>query len=87
MPIYYERESSFTQSTVHGLILEPTRKAKGEFYRRGSVLWGEKRMGGSESVFILKECCRDAVEEIPWESYESRDGWKHDMPMYTITLV
>lgn len=44
-------------------------------------------MGGSASVFILEEYCRDAEKEIPSECYKSRDRWKHDIPMYTIALV
>jgi hypothetical protein len=88
MPIYYERESSLgPRCTVHGLILEPTRNAIGEFYRRGTILWGDRKTGGAESVRELEDYCRDAEEEIPWECYESRNGHKHGIPMYTITLV
>jgi len=88
MPLYHERESSLgARRTVHGLILEPTRNAIGEFYRRGTVLWGDKKTRGTGSVWKLEEQCRDAAEEIPLECYESRDGHKHNLPMYTITLV
>lgn len=69
------------------MILESTGINDGEFYRRGTVLWGGKQMGGSATVLILEDCCRDAEKEIPSECYQSRDRWKHGMPMYSITLV
>lgn len=88
MPIFYEREKSGgPQCTVHGLVLERTRKARGQFFRRGTILFGEGKMGGSASVWDLEDCCVQSEKIIPVDCYESRDGHKNRMPMYTVTLV
>jgi len=88
MPLYYERDISFsTQGTVHGIVLALTGKSRGEYERRGTIFLGDKSLGGAWIVDQFTQCCREGAKEISRKCYESRDGRKHGMRMYTITIV
>lgn len=88
MPIYYERESSLgTQATVHGLVLKQTDKRRGEFERRGTIFLGDGITSGEVVIARLEELCRKGAKEIPKGCYESRDGPKNGLPLFTISIV
>jgi hypothetical protein len=92
MPLYYERDTSAnTQSAVHGIVLALTGKARGQYERRGTIFLGDKTMGGAwffpKILDTFARHCRESAKEISRKCYESRDGRRHGMPMYTITIV
>jgi hypothetical protein len=92
MPLYYERDTlANTQSAVHGIILALTGKTRGQYERRGTIFLGDKTMGGACAFTRILDnfarFCREGAKEVSRKCYESRDGRKHGMPMYTITIV
>jgi hypothetical protein len=86
LPTYFEVAED-VRDGVHGLILEPTGRAKGEFYRRGVVFLGARSVGGPWDVGIFERCCRDLREEISVELGQECIKEFRGLPMYLIRLV
>ncbi|RDW95005.1 hypothetical protein BP5796_00768 [Coleophoma crateriformis] len=88
MPLYYERERDIgNYGTVHGIVLQPTGRERGEFYRRGTVFLGDKSAGGAWIIDQFTRYCQDSASEISEDAFESRDEAKDSLPVFTITLV
>jgi hypothetical protein len=66
-------------SKYHGIILEPTNKANGQFYRRGYF--------GGRLNKDLESQCKDSINKLKESEYESAEPHPKFGHVYTITLI